>query len=1353
MPRIVEFENAEYEFPDDATDDEVFSTLESLSIRNSPEAKAMKTAPKGLPSLPRPQVAGLGPTFQPKPQGRKTLPDLPQPQVPGLTAPAGPGPIEAGYEKDFGPDSFPAKIARPFARAADWMIEGMESGPGKLASGYKTAASRDPKVTPDQRFQGMADMLGGAMDTARPLTPALLRGLPGALKEAPKATAAEITVGLGVPPAIRKAGEAIGAPEGLTNLTAEVTGATPVASMANRIARKPLTSVPDPKYTVAASNTTPIPRETPKTNAGHQLDPGAPPSDPASAGSSGDSAPLTSPAVSPAITQPVAPEANLLEQVRSSGVRSRSGIQRKFKVSYKEAKSIADQLAAEAPAKTAPTTVAPKAGAEVSAPKATPKASAKSKVRPIKEVLSDESGSLDVNKVLDLIGSAKSRLFGKDPYEAQIRAKQDAGKMAKGVHEHYTDYVRETHPAWILQEFIKGEEADMGIRATLGEGLEKYGVPLKEQPAPLLESMSGTQGKIALDLDMARGALIKFRDILPDALKNYGIRERHVERASYPMTDDDGNVIPYRLPGGETLEQNAQAMADFEAKMGPEGMQKVHKGLSGVRTYYEYLFEKAFNGDLMTRDFYEKTPQYNTKYIPAKRLEFVLDELQNDRVIPVGARAASVGEKEFQKRMKGSEKEILDPMISLIRDTIRINRAIEGNRARKALASMADLPAGKDFIIKVGKDGKPLPYKDASGKTVRPGIPMGYEPVSYLEQGIKKQVLVPKDVAEIYSRMDADTANMVTKMMGHFSNVLRAGVTTNPVFWAGNLARDYWTAVQTTGLDPVSWAQGVIASTFRDLPAGKTADFLNKFDMGPKLYKQYLASGGSHSGVNELSTLPAMADTLLDPAWLKAAKMVWDPTSKSWTRKLLPGSGLLEYAGTTAELGPRLAVFGKKLRQGDDAFAAGWASRNATINFSVGGKALKSFYQIIPFLKGRTGASRTGLEALGKNPGKTALHLGTQLGIPAMTLYYANVMQHKEVWDSIDDDVKRNHLIFIYGDKQDAKGRYTEVISAPLDGISAAFYGALIGGMEIVRGADPGGWGRNAIQLFSDSLPVGFTRKGKFSENEFLSAVMPSQFNTAYTMGSGKDLYTGLDLERQPNVRRDAKPEDRYNLEAKAPMVTASKYLAKAGIGVSPHVLENVPKTIAGHWGRTLTESMPTVGGDGKSTPQRIADAVKLQPFTKPLPAKPELDLQVEEKVQSRGSRFQDYAREIDRISRTAKSGGEYQDLTRVAIQDFAARYSDRNANLIAKEFLDSQKRFMTAKQKNFTPQERIIYSAPAEARAELIRDAFAQMKPASRALVWADWKRKGIISSSVSREYRILLERDQRKAAAPVQP
>jgi len=1316
MPRLVEFESTEYEFPDDATDDEVFSTLESLSIRNSPEAKAMKAAPKGLPSMPRPQVPGL--------------------TVKDPTAPK-PGSVEETYEAiGGGPDSLPAKITRPFTRTADWMIEGMESGPGRVASGYKTAASRDPKVTPDQRFQGMADMLGGTLDTARPLLPAMARSLPGALKEAPKLTTAEIALGTAGPPIVKQGMEALGAPEGASNLAAEATGVVPLTSLASRTLRKPLTSEPKLGQTEITK---------PKTQG---------PQPPIDTGLLPPEAPASSAVASATPDEAIAPELDLFEQIKASGVTSRQGIQRKFKLSNKEAKAYATRLVSES------SSVAPPKGAQ---PKTSPAVTVTekpktSKVRPIKEVLSDETGALDVDKFLDLMGRAKNRLTAKDPLDAQIEARKNAGKVATGVHSGYTELVRETHPAWILQELVKGEEADMGIRASLGEGLEKYGVPLEKQPAVLLESMSGTQGKIALDLDMARDVLMPSRGDLKSALK-YGIRERHIERASYPMTDDDGKVIPYKLPGGESLADNATAMSAYEAEVGPEGMAKTQEALKQFRTYYEYLFEKAFNGGLLTKDFYEKTPQYNTKYIPAKRLEFVLDELQNDKVIHIGSRATAAGEREFQKRMMGSDKEILDPMISLVRDTIRINRAIAGNNARKALAGLADLPAGKDFIIKVGSDGKPQGYKNAEGKFVRPGIPMGYEPVSYLDQGIKKQVLVPKDVAAIYSGMDEDSANMVTKMMGHFSNVLRAGVTTNPVFWTGNLARDYWTAVQTTGLDPVSWAQGMIASTFRDLPAGKTADFLDKYQMGPKLYKQYLGSGGSHSGVNELSTLPAMADTLLDPSWLKAAKMVWDPTSKSWTKKLLPGAGIMEYGGTTAELSARLAVFRNRLKKGDDAFGSGWISRNSTINFSIGGKALKSFYQVMPFLKGRTGASRTGLEAAAKNPGKTALNLGAQLGIPAATLYYANVMRYPQVWDAIDDDTKRNHLMLIYGDKQDEKGRFTEVISAPLDGIPAAFYGALIGGMEIVRGADVGGWARNGIQLFSDSLPVGFTRKGKFSENELLSAIMPPQISTLYTLGSKKDLHTGRDLERQPNVRRDAAPEDRYNLQAKKPMVAAAQGLSKVGVGLSPHVLENIPKTIAGHWGRTITEAMPSVSEPEKSwgehameAPKRLLDATKFQPFTKPLPSKPTLDLEVETKVQTRGSRFQDYSREIERISKVAKSGGEYQDLTQVAIQDFAKKYPDRNPNLVAKEFLASQKRFMVAKQKNFTAQERSIYSAPAEVRAELIRDAFAQMKPASRASVWADWKRKGIISSSVSREYRLLMEQDRRKAAAPVQ-
>jgi len=1258
------------------------------------------------------------------------LPDLPKPRIPGLTEEEHIGPVEKSWEEiGGGPFSPVATVTRPLSRAADWIMEGMEQGPPRVIKGAKQVFA--PEASLDTRAQGAADVIGGAMETTRPL----MAALPGAIARAPIRTGLELAASAALPPVVHKAGEALGAPPGATNLASELTAAAPMAVAMGRGVKKSLTS-PEPSATLEPSTS--------------NIDPPVAPDFGATSVNKAPEAKL--PASPQGKLQPqqrksvpkstLSPE-ELLPLVRDAKVRSRTGIQRKYNVSYKTAKAVADQLKAEGTKEVGKQAIQQPQGQ-------TPALAAPPETRPVTDILKDESGSLDVSRIFDLLGRAKRAVGEKDPYEERLKFLDSLGRATTGSHRAYTDLMRETHPLWVLQELVKETGKDLGYSAKLGEGLEKHGIELKNQPAALAESMSGTMGLIERDLERTSELLMPFKQILPEA-KEYGIRERHMERGLSPFVHPKtGEVVPYRLPGGETLESNLKAMQAYELAKGPQGMQEVHAALSMYRRINDDLFTRLKNEGIIPESFYKESQKFNQKYIPFQRLDFVLREINNDKIIPLGGKAFHVGEKEFRQHLVGSEKEILDPMMGLVRNIYRTNYAVAKNNAKKALAGLADLPGGPEFVIRVNpKTGKPYSFRDSTGVVRKPGVPLGYEKVDYLIDGVKKRVMVPKDVAAYYEESDRETANMITRMMGHWAGALRFGVVSNPRFWVGNMARDYQTALLTTGLDPVAWAKGFVQALVRDVPQ----NYLDKIGLDKKLYDMYRDAGASYSGAFQYAGVQKTAKNLLDSMPTRMAKMLWDPTASGYIGKL-PGINLLEWAGQTAELTPRLGVFGKQLESGTEPFAAGFASRNATINFAIGGAKLKSLYQIVPFLKGRTGATRTGAEYTAKQPALSAMRLAYGIGIPAVTIYYANILQHPQVWDSLDDDIKRNNFIWINDDKKDSKGRYTGIISVPVDGVPQAFLSAVVGSMEVVRGADPGGWLRNAIQFFSDTSPVGFTRKGKFSPNELGSAVLPPPAAALYTLGTGEDLYTGRNLERKPNIRRDAPPHERYNLDAKTPIVWTAKQLDKVGVmDKSPHVLENLPGQIFGHWGKWAAESMPTEGGDEKGVAKRMWDALKLQPFTKPLFPRPEVELQGEAADQSRGTRMQDMTREADRIMRAAKNQQDIATGAQIALPDLVKRFPSRPPELIREEFRGVLTRMKIAKDKNFSSQERMIYARPSESRAELIWQTMEQLPAAKRPPTWDRWRKIGIITPRVSQEYRLLLDQKKRMESAPVTP
>lgn len=1301
-----------------AFDDEPLPEFDGAEDFSPQAKKALKTAPAKLPDLPKPRVPGL----------TEVDPTAPKP-----------GSVEETYEAiGGGPDSTVARVTRPISRAADWMMEGMRSGPPKILSGYKKLASREG-IPLDERAQGGADMIAGTMEATRPILPKMVQSLPGMLKQAPVRTTAEVATGTVAPPYVKEAATSAGLPPGVSNLMGEAVGVAPVASLAKR-------GLPHQAATMSPPAAAP---------SGLPEVPGLPGKTAATTGTM-----ATAPAVAPLATPPVPKVPK-----RARGPRDPAKTLAKLQKENAGLKTLVTSKVVDKP--TAALAAPIEAPVKPETPPAAPEAP-----RKISEVLSDESGSLNVDRVLDLFSKAKSKLTSKDPYSEKADAKADEGRITKGIHKTHTNLVRETHPVWALQHLVTetGRDLNLPITSKLGEDIS---IPVEDQPAVLMESFSGTMGKVALKLMEVQDKLKPFTghsayttspamfpagapgkvelakpSILKEALE-YGIRERHLERGTKPLVDPKtGEEFEYKLPNGESLVDNLMAMRKFEAESGPQKMQEIHSALKAYRGILSEQWDRLKDAGLISKDFYKSAKLFNEKYIPFMRLDFVLKELSNDRTVPLGSKVFQVAEKEFQHHLMGSEREILDPMIGLVRSIYRTEFALAKNKISTSIANLADLPGGKDWVIPINsRTGKPNPIKDASGKKLQPGVPLGFEPISYIKDGKKQQVMVPKDVAEIVRSQDQEGMNAITRMMGFWGSMLRAGVVSHPRFWASNLSRDYWTAVTTTGLDPVNWAKGFIGAFTRDIPQEHVPKYLEKLGVGDAMYKQFLESGAAYGGAFENTSLPKTAENILDPPWKSAAKKVWNPIEGKGLIGKLPGVGLAEWSGQTAELVPRLAVQNKTLKQGKSKFESGWIARNSTINFAIGGAAMKSWYSIIPFLKGRTGAARTGIEYTAKHPGLSAMRLGINLGIPAATLYYANTLRYPEVWDSLDDDIKRNHLVWIRGNEKDSRGRYTNIVSIPVDGIPAAFLGTLTAGMEAIRGKDVAGWTRNAIQFFSDLSPVGFTRKGKFSFNELASGVTPPPISALYSLGTGKDLYTGRDLERRPGVRRDAAPEDRYNLSAKKPLVSASKALSKAGLEVSPHVLEETPSDLFGHWGRFAVDAMPPVEDDGKNSVQRGMDALKLHPFTKPLPQRPELELDVQDATQARGSRFQDMSREIEAILKSKNQLSE----AKARFQGLVERYPDRPKELLLEEYQDMIQRMAKAKAQGMDATERMLYGAPSESRATLIDKALQQVPKDRRAAMWKRWVQLKLVTPKVKMELDLLREQRRRLQAAPV--
>jgi len=941
-------------------------------------------------------------------------------------------------------------------------------------------------------------------------------------------------------------------------------------------------------------------------------------------------------------------------------------------------------------------------------------------------LLAEASGALPVASAASKL-TKQSPGFSWKPSPKQSKLEETLERLESPVHKNYTRFFNKQHPLWELEEAA--------------------GIPLEQSAAQKMESYSGTTGKIHEVLLRYRDKMMPYKkDGTWEKAKPYGINERHVERA---VGDPD-----YAMPGGKTLFDVEQEMNALEQSLSPAELGKVHMALKTYRDMSREQLDRLVDEGIIPKEFRDGAVKYNQYFMPFQRVEHMMKEMDADR-IPVG-KSFSVLDTDFMKQLKGSEKEIINPDHGFVRNAFRTEYVIAKNRVAKSIAGYADAPETRDLVFKIN------PHTDSpvdfNGKPIN--LPMDYKRISYRENGVTQKVAVPEFMHKLLVDMNSNTLDIVTKTLRNTGKMLQTGVVLSPRFWLRNMPRDYLTAATTVGIDPITWGVGFMASVTRGIPSSKIPEYFRKLGIGDELYRAFLKSGGAHGGPFEFSGPLSIAEGVLDTTGEKALKKLKSPFST-----ILETMGDI---GTTAELPPRLAKFhylrtptyrqttphmtgqpGKveKVKEGLPDWEAGWIARNSTINFQVEGAALEHINKIVPFLRARMGATRTVGGALAEDPKATTMRLAATLGVPAAYVYYNNALRFPDVWDEIDPEVKRTNLVLVQGREKDERGRYTNVKLFPMDGVPAAFVTALNSSFDAWRGKDRKEWIKSGAQFISDFSPVGFLRKGEFSPNEMVSSLGNPLIVGPIEATTGKAVYTGRDLERRKGVRMDASPEERYNTEAKTPYVALSHQLAKAGIKFSPHVLEHVlGSTFGGHWGRDISESMPTAGGRGWS------NQIRVNPFKGPVAVRPEEGLHIGDMEVERGNRLQNFRRAGDKImALEGLTPEKMQAGAMEALTELKAKYPNEDPSKMQAEFGEMLKTLATAKAKGYNRLETELLLTPSEVRAKAMLGALERAPSQSlRDGYLKRWTELRLLTPKVQSEMKLEQEKRLRLQSAP---
>jgi hypothetical protein len=408
------------------------------------------------------------------------------------------------------------------------------------------------------------------------------------------------------------------------------------------------------------------------------------------------------------------------------------------------------------------------------------------------------------------------------------------------------------------------------------------------------------------------------------------------------------------------------------------------------RNFNKQLLNYMEDNGLISKELHSKLNQ-NTAYTPYQRL---MDDVSS--FTGHSQQLGNLSSEQVIKKMKGSDRTILNPIEATMSNTMRIINEGQRNVAARKIAENA-------FSENRLKDGQ------------KPRA--GFDTLNFMENGKKVSYEVPKMVASEMKRLNRVLPEGVEKVINVLSmpaKTLRGGATSlNPIFAASNLIRDQ---LQTT-------ITGNIGANIKGTPKAllATFGFGEKADnLRAELSRQGII-GSEYRQTYGYKQGDLMAELQKEHHLSK----------KAADRLKHPIDALNDLIGRTEYFTRAQQYFGTD----GDTTAKSQAARNNTLNFSRGGESIMVINKIVPFLNAGVQGGRQMTAQLVKRPARTALALAAWAGIAmAAKGISESDEKKKELYDRVSDYEKKTNLILF---DKDAKynpetGRIDGLVKIPI---------------------------------------------------------------------------------------------------------------------------------------------------------------------------------------------------------------------------------------------------------------------------------------------------------------------------------
>lgn len=686
--------------------------------------------------------------------------------------------------------------------------------------------------------------------------------------------------------------------------------------------------------------------------------------------------------------------------------------------------------------------------------------------------------------------------------------------IKKAMNDVYTKLVDELNP---LKNLVEEVERQTGEKISFDDN------PYMQ--AWLARGWAG-KAEALIEHGVPEHKIPAFKDIIKDIGKN-----EHKEFSAYLVALHDLDLHKNKQKATFEYTEDAAVLGRHA------GNERFQKAAKQIYKYQDYLLAMLVKEGLLTVKAYHTMRKMYPHYIP-----FFRD------MSDVGMQSFLSGGKGFidvsspVKRLKGSTRDIIDPLESIIKNTFQFYNAVERNHVGRTFAKLADKKGVGQIVERVKGD------KAKTDNTF-----------NVWENGEKVTYETTPELIETMRMLDKEQSSMIMKVLSYPANWLRAGATLSPEFILRNPVRDMIGAA--------------IYSKHGFIPIVDTFKGLSLYLKKGQAYWEYKKSGAAHAAMVSLDR-DYLGGQLRDIMKRESnfTKLIKNPIEalRAMSEATEMATRLAEYDNARkGYTGVVNRLFGKE-RKPLSAREAALESRDITLDFSRRGTNTKKANQVIAFFNATIQGADKMARAFKEDPRGMTVKTMLYITLPSVLLWYMN--KDDERYQELPQWEKDTFWI-IPGKENMYK-------------IPKPFEAGILFGTAFER----------MLQYMDDKKNdrkgVGFKGFGERVFDSFAPSFMPT------AMIPIVEATTNYSLFRQRNII----PQSQENLPARLQYGANSSEVAKFvgdKINVSPYIVDN---TIRGYGGGLAGLGLSAIdaasGAKENNTAKKWYEAPGLRGFT-----------------------------------------------------------------------------------------------------------------------------------------------------------